>query len=76
MCLYVNLSTFMCTVCAGTHGGQTRVSRLWELEFQVAVRGHVAAGNQTQVLCGSSKCSELLGQLFSPQAKKFTPNIL
>lgn len=55
MCM--NLSDILHYVCAGTHGGQKRVSDLWELECQAAVRGHAIAGNQTWALCTSSKYS-------------------
>jgi hypothetical protein len=40
-----------------TQRDQKRESDCLELELQMVVSHHVDAGNQTQVLCKSNKCS-------------------
>lgn len=44
--------------------GQEKLSDPLELELPVVVNHYVVAGNQTQVLCRSSQCSNPLSHLF------------
>ena len=58
------LCIHLCTMCMpGACRGQKRVLDHLELELQRVVNHHVDAGNQTQFLCKSNKCSSLLSHL-------------
>jgi hypothetical protein len=63
-------------VCAphvpGTDEGQKRALYLLELEFQTVVSYHDSVGNRTWVLCKSSKLSQPLSHLSSPDRSSFS----
>lgn len=55
MCVRVEC-VYVYHMCAGVRGNQKRVSGPLKLDLQ-AVVSHLGAGNQTQSLSKSSKCS-------------------
>ena len=56
------LSVCVCTTCIQAPINSMKVSEPLKVEFQV-VMGDIGAGNQTQVLCKSNKCSQVLSHL-------------
>lgn len=54
-----------------------KVAETLKLELQIVVSHHLAAGNQTVVLCKRYKCSKLLSSLSSPHPQHIlgTPEV-
>lgn len=61
MCMWVPAWMSCPTYVSGAYRGQTRVSSPLELDLQVTVSCQVSAGDQSCVLCKSSKCATVCG---------------
>lgn len=62
ICMYVT-APYVC------RAGEARRGYALELELEMSVSNHIDAGNVTQILHKSSKCSSLLNHLSSPHCK-------
>lgn len=67
----VSKNVHMCTICVSATGKQKSGPNPLEPELQKVVSCHVDGANQTSIFCESSKGSQLLSQLCSPNFNQY-----